>query len=345
MKSIVCHGPKDIRVEEQPQPTAGSGQVLINVGAGGICGSDLHYFNHGGFGDIRIKEPMILGHEIAGTVVEMGENVTGLSIGDKVAINPSRPCYDCEYCHEGMFNQCLDMRYYGSAMRFPHIQGAFREQLAVEARQCVKLADDIPTTHGACAEPLSVAIGAINKIDKLVGKRVLVTGTGPIGALVVAAAKINGAIEVVATDMVDGALDIAKQLGADKTINVGTNGDDLKAYEADKGYFDAVIEASGSEIALRSALNVLKPRGQLVILGLGGDVNLPLNQLVAKEIRMTGNFRFHKEFFWAVDLINQRRVNLDALLTNTFPADEAATAFETANDRTQAMKVLLTFQH
>jgi len=343
MKSIVCHGPKDVRVEEQPSPVASSNQVLIRVSAGGICGSDLHYYNNGGFGDIRLREPMILGHEIAGHVSVVGDEVTGLNVQDLVAINPSRPCGNCKFCRAAMFNQCLEMRYYGSAMRFPHVQGAFSQELVVDASQCFRLSSDTTPQHAAFAEPLAVALAAINKLGKLIGKRVLVTGTGPIGALVVAAAKMHGALEVVATDVNDNALKRAKAVGADKTINVATEASELEAYSADKGYFDAVIEASGNEMALRSALNVLQPRGRLILLGLGGDVNLPLNQLVAKEIKISGNFRFHEEFAWAVKLISDRRIPLDPLLTGVFPIDEAITAFETANDRQQSMKVQLSF--
>ncbi len=343
MKSIVCHGPKDVRIEDQPSPVAGDNQVLIRVNAGGICGSDLHYYNNGGFGDIRLREPMILGHEIAGHISALGGEVTGLTVGDLVAINPSRPCGHCKFCREAMFNQCLDMRYYGSAMRFPHVQGAFSQELVVDASQCVKLAEGTSPQHAAFAEPLAVGLAAINKIGKLIGKRILVTGTGPIGALVVAAAKVHGALEVVATDMVDAALQRAMQVGADKTINVASNAAALDAYSADKGYFDAVVEASGNEQALRSALNVLRPRGTLVLLGLGGEVTLPLNQLVAKEIQVKGNFRFHEEFFWAVRLISEKRIPLDPLLTGVFELDDAVAAFEAANDRQQSMKVQLTF--
>jgi L-idonate 5-dehydrogenase len=343
MKSVVCHGPKDLRIEETETPTAGKGQVLIEVEAGGICGSDLHYYNNGGFGAIRIKQPMILGHEVAGRVAALGEGVEGLSVGDLVAINPSRPCGTCEYCREALYNQCVDMRYYGSAMRFPHIQGAFSQALIVEAWQCVTLPAGVTPQEAAFAEPLSVALAAVRKAGNLMGKRVLVTGTGPIGALVVAVAKAHGALEVVATDVVDAALERAREVGADRTINVATHADDLEAYGAVKGTFDVVIEASGNEAALRAALNVIRPRGILTLLGLGGDVTMPLNQLVAKEIRMLGNFRFHEEFNWAVKLIADRRITLDPLLTGVYSFNDAVAAFEAANDRSSAMKVQLSF--
>ncbi len=343
MKSVVCHGQKDLRIEEAEAPAAGAGQVLIKIEAGGICGSDLHYFNNGGFGAIRIKEPMILGHEVAGYISSLGEGVKDLAIGDLVAVNPSRPCGKCEYCREAMFNQCIDMRYYGSAMRFPHVQGAFSQALVVEPWQCEKLAAGTTAQEAAFAEPLSVALSAINRAGNLMGKRVLVTGTGPIGALVVAIAKLHGALEVVATDMVDEALERARAVGADKTINVATHGAELEIYGQGKGVFDVVVEASGSEAALRSALDVIRPRGRMIQLGLGGDVTLPLNQLVTKEIEMRGSFRFHEEFAWAVQLIGAKRLPLEPLLTGVFPIVDAVAAFEAANDRKSSMKVQLSF--
>ena len=343
MKSIVCHGPKDIRIEEQPSPQVGENQVLVTIQAGGICGSDLHYYQQGGFGDIRIREPMILGHEIAGRVQALDAQVTGLKVGDLVAINPSRPCGTCKFCQQAMYNQCLNMRYYGSAMRFPHVQGAFSQELVAEVSQCERFSEGTSAQHAAFAEPLAVALAAVKKLGSLMGQRVLVTGTGPIGALVVAAAKIHGALEVVATDVVDNALKRAKAVGADRTINVATSADELDVYGQDKGYFDAVVEASGNEMALRSAIQVLRPQGSLILLGLGGDVSMPLNQLVAKEIQLSGNFRFHEEFAWAVQLISDQRVPLDPLLTDVFPLDQAITAFEAASDRQQSMKVQIAF--
>lgn len=343
MKAVVCHGPKDLRVEETDDPAIAPGEVLIAIEAGGICGSDLHYFNHGGFGPIRIKEPMILGHEVAGRVAALGGDVEGLAVGDLVAINPSRPCGHCEYCHEARYNQCLDMRYYGSAMRFPHVQGAFSQKLSVAASQCVKLPDGISAQEAAFAEPLAVALAAVGKAGSLMGKRVLVTGSGPIGALVIAVAKAHGALEVVATDIVDEALDHARQVGADQTVNVARHAAELDTYAGGKGSFDVVIEASGNEQALLSALPIIRPRGRLVLLGMGDTVTLPLTQLVAKEIELRGTFRFHEEFTWAVKLIGERRLALTPLLSGAYPIEEAVSAFEAANDRKTAMKVQLSF--
>ena len=343
MKSVVCHGAKDLRIEETDACSAAADEVIVSVETGGICGSDLHYFNHGGFGAIRIKEPMILGHEIAGRVFQLGDQVEGLSVGDLVAINPSRPCFTCRFCREAKYNHCEDMRYYGSAMRFPHVQGAFSEKLTVKDWQCHKLPGSIPATDAAFAEPLAVALHAVNRAGPLIGRRVLVTGTGPIGALVVAAAKLHGALEVVATDVVDETLERARMVGADQTINVSKEMPRLQSFAEGKGTFDVVFEASGNPLALNSALDVIRPRGRLVQLGLGGDATIPQNLLVAKEIEWCGTFRFHEEFAWAVALISARRIPLEPLLTGVYPIADAIAAFEAAGDRKRSMKVQLRF--
>jgi L-idonate 5-dehydrogenase len=243
---------------------------------------------------------------------------------------------------KGQQNQCLNRRFYGSAMPMPHIQGAFRQRLVVEAWQCHKVADGVSINEATFAEPFAVVLHAVNRAGSLLGKRVLV-GCGPIGALAIIAARLHGAREIVATDVVAAVLEKALLLGADRTINVADDPDQLGAYPANKGYFDVHFEASGNERAVRSGLEVLKPRGILVQLGLGGDVSILQNMVVAQEIEIRGTFRFHEEFGLAVDLIHQRRVDLTPLLTGVFGLDEAIHAFEVAGDRSRSMKVQLSF--
>ncbi|OHV80503.1 L-idonate 5-dehydrogenase [Rhizobium sp. LCM 4573] len=343
MKAVVIHAAKDLRIEERQTEQLAAGQVEVAIEAGGICGSDLHYYNHGGFGTVRVREPMILGHEVAGTITVLGERVSGLAVGDRVAVSPSRPCNACDYCLKGQQNHCFNMRFYGSAMPMPHIQGAFRQRLVAEAWQCHKVADGISINEAAMAEPFAVALHGVNRAGALTGKRVLVTGCGPIGALAIIAARAHGAREIVATDVMDAVLEKALEIGADRVINVASDPEQLSAYSIGKGYFDVQFEASGNERAVRSGLEVLKPRSTVVQLGLGGDVSIPQNMVVAKEIEMKGTFRFHEEFGLAVALINKRRVNLKPLLTGTFPLEDAITAFEAAGDRSKSMKVQLAF--
>ncbi len=343
MKAVVIHSAKDLRIEEREVEAAGAGQVDIAIEAGGICGSDLHYYNHGGFGTVRVREPMILGHEVAGRVVALGSGVSHLAVGDRVAVSPSRPCNNCDYCLKGQQNHCLNMRFYGSAMPMPHIQGAFRQRLVAEAWQCHKVNEGISINEAAFAEPFAVTLHAVSRAGSLQGKRVLVTGCGPIGVLSIIAARLHGAREVVATDIMDAVLEKAKAIGADRTINTASHPDALSAYTANKGYFDVHFEASGNERAVRSGLEVLKPRGILVQLGLGGDISLPQNTIVAKEIEVKGTFRFHEEFGQAVDLINQKRVDFSPLLSEIYPVADAVKAFEVAGDRSRSTKVQLSF--
>lgn len=343
MKAVVIHAAKDLRVEERDPGDPGAGQLDIAVEAGGICGSDLHYYNHGGFGTIRLREPMILGHEIAGTIRALGQGVSGFAIGDRVAVSPSRPCNTCDYCLKGMQNHCVRMRFYGSAMPMPHIQGAFRQRLIAEAWQCHKVADGVSINEAAFAEPFAVTLHAVNRAGSLLGKRVLVTGCGPIGALTILAARAHGAQEIIATDVMDAVLVKAREVGADRTINVAEQAEGLAAYSINKGYFDVMFEASGNERALRAGLETLRPRGVLMQLGLGGDISIPQNIIVSKEIDLRGSFRFHEEFALAVDLINRQAVDVKPLLTGIFNLDEAIKAFEIAGDRSRSMKVHLAF--
>ena len=343
MKAVVIHAAHDLRIEDREVAKPGPGQVAIAIERGGICGSDLHYYRHGGFGTIRLREPMVLGHEVAGTVTALGEGVSGLAVGARVAVSPSLPCGYCDYCQKGQQNHCLDMRFYGSAMRFPHVQGAFAQTLVAEARQCHLIADRVSIEEAAFAEPFAVTLHAIVRAGSLANKRVLVTGCGPIGALAIVAARAHGAREIVATDVSPFTLALAAKVGADRTVNVAEAPAAMADYKLNKGHFDVMIEASGNEAALRLGLECLKPRAVLLQLGLGGEISIPQNMIVAKEIEIRGSFRFHEEFALAVDLINRRRVDLTPLLTDVVPVADAVKAFDLALDRTRAMKVQIAF--
>ena len=343
MRAIVCHAPLDLRYDSQAVEALGPNQLRVRVAFGGICGSDLHYFQHGGFGTVRIKEPMVLGHEVSGIVNEVGSEVTGYQRGQRIAVSPSRPCGLCKYCQLGQHNHCMDMRFYGSAMRFPHVQGAFREMLVIDASQAHLVADDLPLTEAALAEPLSVGLHAITRAGTVFGKRVLVTGCGPIGALLIAALRRAGAAEIVAADIAELPLACATKMGADKTINLAEQADGLAPYAAGKGYFDVMFEASGSERGLLAGLEVVAPRGVIVAIGLGGNVSLPMNTLVGKEIELRGTFRFHSEFAVAVSFLNQRLIDGRPVISDILSFDKATEAFTLAGDKGRAMKVQLDF--
>lgn len=342
MKTIVVHAPRDLRIEDHDRPTPGPGQVLVKMAAGGICGSDLHYYQHGGFGTVRLREPMILGHEVSGHVEALGPGVETLRAGQLVAVSPSRPCHACTYCHEGTPQHCLNMRFYGSAMPFPHIQGAFREFIVVDLAQCVP-ADGLSAAEAAVAEPLAVCLHGAKQAGDLMGKRVLVTGCGPIGQLCILAARAAGAVDVVATDIAPFTLSVAEKVGASRTINMADSPDGLADFHAGKGYFDVHFECSGAAPALVAAIPALRPRATLVQLGLGGDMTLPVQAMTAKEISLRGSFRFHEEFATAVALMQSGQIDVTPLITHRFAIDDAVAAFEMASDRTQAIKTQIEF--
>lgn len=342
MKAIVIHAAKDLRVEERAIERPGPGEVSLRLATGGVCGSDLHYFHHGGFGTVRLREPMILGHEVSAYVDSLGEGVTGLTPGQLVAVSPSRPCGQCKFCQEGLQNQCLNMRFYGSAMPFPHIQGAFREQLVARASQCV-IADGLTPGEAAMAEPLAVTLHATKRAGHLFGQRVLVTGCGPIGVLSILGARRAGAAEIVATDLSDFTLSIARAAGADKVINTGQDPEALAAYGANKGYFDVLYECSGAASALAGGIGALRPRGVILQLGMGGDMTLPMQAITTKELDLRGSFRFHEEFALAVEMMGKRLIDVRPLITHTVPLDRAEEAFVLASDRSLAMKAQIAF--
>lgn len=345
MRAIVCHAAHDLRVEEREAPTGPPprGRVRVRMAAGGICGSDLHYHHAGGFGVVRIREPMILGHEAAGVVVAAGEGVEGLTPGQLVAVNPSQPCGVCGYCLAGAERHCADMRFNGSAMRFPHVQGLFQEMIDIPAGRLFPMPDSVAPEEAALCEPLAVALHALAQAGGVVGKRVLVTGCGPIGALVVAALRLKGAAEIVVTDVAPLALSMAQRFGADHALDIGVDAEALAPWQVGKGAFDVVFECSGNPRAWGPAIAAAQPQAILVAVGLGGDAALPINSIVAKELKLIGTFRFDREFAEAADIIGARKVDLRPLVSATYPIAEAEAAFAHASDKTRASKIVISF--
>ncbi len=332
----------DLKIETLAVPEPRPGEILLRMAAGGICGSDLHYYHDGGFGLVRVREPIILGHEMAGRVHALGPGVEGPVAGTLVAVNPSLPCGQCAFCLAGAPQHCLDMHFLGSAMRMPHEQGGFREWMVIDARRAVAMSDDISAAEAACTEPLSVCLHALNQAGPVAGKQVIVSGSGPIGVLVVAVARMAGAREIVATDIEDAALAISQRMGATRTVNVRANPGGLDADKRDKGQFDVAFECSGNQAAIATNIAVLRPRGTLVQVGIAGEATLPLSQLVGKEIVLRGSQRFHPEFAWAAELISSGRIDVRPMITASFAISDAVAAFELAGDRSRACKVQLT---
>ena len=344
MLAAVCHGKEDLRIDRVEDRPLGPDEVRVAVAFGGICGSDMHYFHRGAVGDFTIREPLALGHEVSGTVVEMGSSVEGLTLGAKAALDPSRPCLRCRYCREGRGNLCLDMRFLGSAGRFPHVQGGFAQHLVLRADQILPVPDDADLLKLSVAEPLSVGLHAVARAGALMGRRVIVTGSGPIGLLTARCARWAGALEVVCTDIEDAPLAVARAaMGATATVNVASDPEGLAEYEVEGGHFDVAFEASGSAAALVSLFNVVRRGGRIVQVGMlpPGLAPVPVNPLQSREIEFVGAFRANGEFRLAVDLIVAGQIDVSAILSDTYPLADAVNAFRRAGDRSQVVKLHL----
>ncbi|MGN9757137.1 L-idonate 5-dehydrogenase [Streptomyces sp. SD31] len=339
MLGCVIHGEGDLRVEELPVPVPGPGQALVAVRYGGVCGSDLHYWRHGGVGDFRLKEPMVLGHEVVGTVVSYGDGASGPLAGTAVAVHPATPCAACPECADGRRNVCRDTRYLGSAARFPHVQGGFAAQVVVPAHQLRPLPAGLDLRRAALAEPLSVALHAVRRAGEVAGRHVLVTGAGPIGCLVVAAAKAAGAAHVTVTDLLPTALEYARVAGADSLVRADDPDDAGWPSEV-----DVAIEASGVAAGLDTCLRLVRRGGAVVQLGMlpPGLSRFAGNLVVSREIELRGAFRFDGEFDEALELL-AAEASFDGLVSSVVPVREAESAFALAADRSRSCKVLLDF--
>ena len=345
MLMAMLYGAKDLRLERGDDPVVGPGQVKIRFGAGGICGSDLSYYGKGRIGDFALMQPLCLGHEVSGEVDEVGAGVTRVKKGDRVAINPNQPCRVCRTCKVGKGHICLAMNFYGSAALFPHIQGIFREVIVATEAQCFVVPQSCDFRTAAMAEPLAVALHAVRRAGSLVGKSVLVTGVGPIGSLLVLAAKRAGAAHIAVTDVADAALKRAEALGIDEAVNAVTAPGKVEAWYANKGTFDVTFECSGNAAAIASALQATASGGCVVQVGMLGvpTADIAVNRMVSREVDWLGAFRFDGEYGAAVNELASGAIDVSSLLTHSYKMSAANDAFLMAADRSQSMKVHLTF--
>ncbi|MGI9434083.1 MAG: L-idonate 5-dehydrogenase [Geminicoccaceae bacterium] len=345
MRALQIHAARDLRLADVAPPALAANEVRVAVKSGGICGSDLSYYFKGRVGDFALQEPMILGHEVAGEIAEIGAEVEGLALGDPVAVNPSRPCLACPDCLGGRSNLCRDMLFYGSAARVPHVQGAFSDLVIARADQCHRVPPTLSSSIATAAEPLAVALHAVNRAGQMMGRNVLIAGAGPIGLLVALAAKQAGAGAVSIFDIADAPLAKAEEIGVDAAYRVGGSQDPLKPFEANKGLFDIAFEATGALPALTALLRVTRPGGRVVQIGMlpPGEVAVAANLLMAQEIDYLGSFRFHEEYAVAVKFLIAGKIDVAPLITGEYSLDDADEAFEVAADRGRGIKVQLRF--
>jgi L-idonate 5-dehydrogenase len=335
MNAFLLFGSKDIKLEEKPIPTIEAPQVLVKPRFTGICGSDVHYFQHGYCGRFVPKRPFALGHEFSGVVQQVGSLVFGLSVGDEVAIDPSMPCGTCKHCKTGFYNLCLNMRFFGSASCDPHIDGSMAEYVVVPSSNCYKLPSGISLAQASLLEPLSVSMHAVKRAGQVAGKSVLITGGGPIGQLILRVLRAFGAYRITISDVSDYAREFALQSGADAVINP-LDSNARTSHDA----FDLVFEASGVPAALSNGIESVRRGGTVVLVGtLPENFAFPGNLIMSRELNVLGSFRFAHVFQDAMNLVASGSIKLDGIVTDVYQYNDFPTAMQRAMAKDRVMKV------
>jgi L-iditol 2-dehydrogenase len=318
-RAAVMYGTHDVRVEDKPVPEPGAKEVLVEIKAVGVCGSDVHYYEEGRIGSFVVEEPLILGHEAMGTIVGLGEDVTKHEVGERVALEPGVPDMTCRECRAGRYNLCPNVRFFAT----PPIDGAFTNYVAIHEDFAFTLPDNLSDNAGALMEPLSVGIWSCRKAGVEAGDHVLVSGAGPIGLLAMQVALAQGATEVTITDVAPERLDMAQKTGATRTINVS------EEPLADAGVeVDALIECSGNPRALNDGIHCIRPAGTVVVVGMGPgeETSIPLALIQNKEIWLTGTFRYANTYPAAIELAATGKVDLDAIVTGYYGLEDTEEA-------------------
>lgn len=327
MKTAVMTGIGQIEMQRRPIPQPAPGEVLVKVEYVGICGSDLHYYESGRIGNFIVKPPFVLGHEAGGTVVELGEGVTGLKPGDRVALEPGRTCGHCEACKSGKYNLCPDVQFFAT----PPVDGVFQEYVAHEAGLCFKLPDNVSTMEGALIEPLAVGFHAAMQGSAHIGQTAVVTGAGCIGLVTLLALKAMGVSKVICVDVMPNRLKKALELGADAVVN-GREEDTVEAVMRLTGGrgCDLGIETAGTQVTSAQLIHAAKPGSAIVFVGYSasGEVTLPMGAALDKELTMKTVFRYRNIYPMAIEAVAQGRVPISRIVTNTFTLDDAQDAMQ-----------------
>lgn len=330
MDAAVLDSPRSISIRPLTVPVLQPDQVLVRVSAVGVCGSDVHYYEHGRIGPYVVESPLVLGHELSGRIESVGEDVDPDRVGQRVAIEPQRPCRVCLECKSGRYNLCPDMEFFAT----PPIDGAFSEFIAIQSDFAFDIPDSVSDEAAALIEPLSVGIWACKRAEVSLGSRVLVAGAGPIGVIVAQAARAFGATEVIVTDIDASRREFALSHGASRVID--------PAAESVEGLdVDAFIDATGAAPAVRSGIKAVRPAGRVILVGLGNDdVELPVSFIQNREIWVSGVFRYANTWPLAIELVASGRVDLDALVTARFGLAEAERALTIGRESGQ-MKAIV----
>ncbi len=341
MKVAVMNGIGKIGFEERDIPQPKADEVLVKLEYVGICGSDLHYYETGAIGDYVVEPPFVLGHEPGGVVVEVGENVRHLKVGDRVALEPGKTCGHCEFCKQGKYNLCPDVVFFAT----PPVDGVFQEYVAHEADLCFKLPENVSTLEGALIEPLAVGFHAAIQGDAHLGQKAVVMGAGCIGLVSMMALKARGVSEVYVVDIMEKRLDKAMELGATGVIN-GAREDVLekvKQLTEGKG-MDLVVETAGTEITTRQAIHIAKKGSNIVLVGYSksGEMNLPMSLVLDKELTFKTVFRYRHIYPMAINAVATGKVNLKGIVTDIFTLDEAQKAMDySVNNKADIVKAVI----
>jgi len=331
MKAAFLYKPGDVRIEKIDIPKIETNEVLIEIKAVGICGSDIHYFKHGNIGNCIVKEPLILGHEAAGEIVEVGENVKNWKAGDRVTIEPGVPCRKCNFCKEGRYNLCKDVIF----MATPPVNGAFTEYIAYPGDFLFRLPDNLSYEEGAMMEPLSVGVYSAKRGKVEPGKTVAILGMGTIGLVTLQAARAFGASQIIVTDIEQSRLDFAKKLGADYTLNAREDINILNKINniAQRGV-DVAIEAAGEVITCQQAISMVKKGGTVVLIGQSekNKFDLDVNSIITKELDIKGIFRYANMYQTCIDLVNSKKINVKNMVSKHFNLDETLQALKYADE-------------
>ncbi|WP_460435776.1 NAD(P)-dependent alcohol dehydrogenase [Angustibacter speluncae] len=328
MRASVLTARRSIELQERPVPEPGLDDVLVRVRSVGVCGSDVHYYKEGRIGSYVVDAPLVLGHEVSGVVVGVGRDVPEARVGERVAIEPQRPCRRCRACKAGRYNMCPHLEFYAT----PPVDGAFCDYVVAPADMAHPVPDTVSDHAAALLEPFSVALWACTKAKVGPGSRVLVTGAGPIGSLAALAARANGATEVVVTDLVQSRRERVLAFGATRSLDPRDTAADLDSLGA-----DAFIECTGATPALLSGLRALRESGTAVLVGLGDEeVSIPVQLVAFRELVLTGVFRYVDT--WPVAIAAaEAGTDLDGLVTAEFDLEDTEAALN-ADDDPSSMK-------
>ncbi len=341
MKAAVLEKVGEIVIKDVEKPDVQPGHVLIKIDYVGICGSDVHYYEHGRIGDFIVEKPIILGHECSGIIERIGDGVSGFSIGDKVVPEPGFACNKCDYCKTGKYNLCNEMTFMGT----PPIDGAFREYVSYPADMVFKLPENVTTKEGALIEPLAIGIYAVQRGGVFPGAKVLVLGAGCIGLVTMLAAKAFGASQVIVTDVLDNRLEAAKRLGADFAVNTSKkNLHELIADTTGDIGVDVVIDCVGISPTINEAIDNCKKGGKIVLVGMGadGNVNINMNRAISKEIDFKTIFRYRNIFPTALKMVSDGKIDINGIVSHSFNFEEVAAAMEfVMNNKEKVVKVII----